>query len=183
MNIRPLTKEQQCFAEENHHLVYAFLNEKELPESVYYDVVIFGYLKAVQEYCEILSLHRFKFSTLAWRRMKSSLSNYYKYLARSKRNAPVISFDELIDSEDEICLQDIINRPDERMLQFETDLLLHVLACRLPRREMRIIRMKVRGDRMHDIAKQEQMTSRDINKALQSSYPTVISVLWDSYSS
>ena len=115
--------------------------------------------------------------------MKSSLSNYYKYLARSKRNAPVISFDELIDSEDEICLQDIINRPDERMLQFETDLLLHVLACRLPRREMRIIRMKVRGDRMHDIAKQEQMTSRDINKALQSSYPTVISVLWGSYSS
>ncbi len=178
MNIRPLTKEQQRFAEENHHLVYAFLNEKELSESMFYDVVIFGYLKAVQEYCEVLSLHRFKFSTLAWRRMRSSLSNYYKYLARPKRNAPVVSFDELIGSEDGLCWQDIISRPDERMLQFETDLLLHALAYRLPRREMRIIRMKVRGDRMHDIAKQERMTFRDINKVLQDSYPTVISVLW-----
>lgn len=178
MNIRPLTKEQQHFAEENHHLVYAFLNEKELPESVFYDVVIFGYLKAVQEYCEVLSLHRFKFSTLAWRRMRSSLSNYYKYLARPKRNAPVVSFDELIGGEDGLYWQDIISRQDEMMLRFETELLLHALASRLPRREMRIIRMKVHGDRMHDIAKQERMTFRDINKTLENSYPTVISVLW-----
>ena len=69
MDIRPLTKEQRRFAEENHHLVFTFLNQKELPESVFYDVVIFGYLKAVQEYCEVLALHRFKFSTLAFQRM------------------------------------------------------------------------------------------------------------------
>lgn len=178
MDIRPLTKEQQRFAEENHHLVYAFLNEKELPESVFYDVVIFGYLKAVQEYCEVQSLHRFKFSTLAWKRMRSSLSNYYKYLSRPKRNAAVVSFDELIGSEDGLCWEDVISRPDELMLQLETELLLHALASRLPRREMRIIRMKVRGDRMHDIAKQERMTFRQINQTLENSYPTIISVLW-----
>lgn len=178
MNIRPLTQEQQRFAEKNHHLVYAFLNEKELPESVFYDVVIFGYLKAVQEYCEVLSLHRFKFSTLAWKRMRSSLTNYYKYLSRPKRNAPVVSFDELIGSEDGLRWEDVISRQDEMMLRFETELLLHTLASRLPRREMGIIRMKVRGDRMHDIAKEERMTFRQINKALENSYPTVISVLW-----
>ena len=50
MDIRPLTKEQRRFAEENHHLVFTFLNQKDLPESAFYDVVIFGYLKAVQEY-------------------------------------------------------------------------------------------------------------------------------------
>lgn len=178
MNIRPLTQEQQRFAEKNHHLVYAFLNEKELPESVFYDVVIFGYLKAVQEYCEVLSLHRFKFSTLAWKRMRSSLTNYYKYLSRPKRNAPVVGFDELIGSEDGLRWEDVISRQDEMMLRFETELLLHTLASRLPRREMRIIRMKVRGDRMHDIAKEERMTFRQINKALENSYPTVFSVLW-----
>ncbi len=178
MNIRPLTKEQQRFAEENHHLVYAFLNEKELPESVFYDIVIFGYLKAVQEYCEVLSLHRFKFSTLAWKRMRSSLSNYCKYLARPKRNAPVVSFDELIGSEDGLCRQDVISRPDEMMIRLETELLLHALASELPRREMHIIRMKVRGDRMHDIAKQERMTFRNINQVISDSYPTVIRVLF-----
>lgn len=178
MDVRPLTKEQQRFAEENHHLVYAFLNEKELPESVFYDVVIFGYLKAVQEYCEVPSLHRFKFSTLAYQRMRSSLSNYYKYLSRPKRTAQVVSLDELIGSEDGLYWEDVISRPDEMMLQFETELLLHALASRLPRREMRIIRMKLRGDRMHDIAREERMTFREINEALENSYPTVISVLW-----
>ena len=178
MDIRPLTKEQQRFAEENHHLVYAFLNEKELPESVFYDVVIFGYLKAAQEYCEVPSLHRFKFSTLAWKRMRSSLSNYYKYLSRPKRNAVTVSFDELIGSEDGLHWEDVISRPDGMMLQLETELLLHALATRLPHREMRIIRMKVRGDRMHDIAKAERMTFRNINQAVASCYPTVIDVLW-----
>lgn len=41
-----------------------------------------------------------------------------------------------------------------------------------------ILRMKVRGDRMHDIAKRERMTFRQINQALERCYPTVISVLW-----
>lgn len=178
MDIRPLTKEQQRFAEENHHLVFAFLNQKQLPESVFYDVVIFGYLKAVQEYCEVKSLHRFRFSTLAYQRMRSSLSNYYKYLSRPKRNAPVVSPDELIGSEDGLYRDEVIGCTDALMYQFETELLLHALADSLPRREMRIICMKVRGDRMHDIAKQERMTFRQINEALKRTYPTVISVLW-----
>ena len=71
MDIRPLTKEQHRFAEENHDLVYSFLNAKNLPESSFYDVVIFGYLRAAQEYCEVPSLHRYKFSTLAWKRTVS----------------------------------------------------------------------------------------------------------------
>ena len=42
----PLTKEQQAFATAHHSLVYKFLNENRLPEDEFYDVVIFGYLKA-----------------------------------------------------------------------------------------------------------------------------------------
>ena len=46
----PLTKEQQTFATAHHSLVYKFLNENRLPEDEFYDVVIFGYLKAVRDY-------------------------------------------------------------------------------------------------------------------------------------
>ena len=46
----PLTKEQQEFAAEHHGLVYKFLNDNHLPEDEFYDVVIFPYLKAVQDY-------------------------------------------------------------------------------------------------------------------------------------
>ena len=126
----------------------------------------------------MLALHRFKFSTLAFQRMRSSLSNYYKYLSSPKRNAPVVSFNELIDNEDGLYWEDVISRQDELLRRLETELCLHALAAKLPHREMRIIRMKVRGDRMHDIAKQERMTFRQINKALENCYPAVISVLW-----
>ena len=46
----PLTKEQQEFAAEHHGLVYKFLNDNHLPDDEFYDVVIFPYLKAVQDY-------------------------------------------------------------------------------------------------------------------------------------
>lgn len=177
MNIKPLTKEQQYFAEENHHLVYAFLNSKGLPEALYYDIVIFAYLCAVQEYCETPDLHRYKFSSLAWKKMQSAVSDYQRYLQCQRRAIPVISLDELISNQGELRWEETISRPDELMTQLETELILHALAKKLPRRNMRIICMKLRGDRMHDIAKKERMTFRQINDVLQDSYPTVISML------
>ena len=102
MDIRPLTRKQQKFAEENHNLVYAFLNKNSLSEASFYDVVIFGYLRAVQEYCDTSHSHKQRFSTLAWKRMRSALSNYYRYLSRAKRNAPTVSFDEMVCSEGEL---------------------------------------------------------------------------------
>lgn len=177
MDMQPLTKKQRDFAIENHNLVYDFLNKKKLPESVFYDVVIFGYLRAVQEYCDRPSLHEHHFSTIAWKRMRSSLSNYYKYLSRPKRNAPTVSLDEPIGSENGLLWADVVCGQDALMMELESELMLHMLAASLPSREMRIIRMKIRGDRMHDIAKAEHLTFQQINTLLSSIYPTVSRII------
>ena len=42
----PLTEQQKDFAAANHGLVHAFLNAYGLNEDEFYDVVIFGYLRA-----------------------------------------------------------------------------------------------------------------------------------------
>ena len=63
----PLTKEQQKFAAEHHGLVYKFLNDNHLPESEFYDVVIFGYLKAVRDYFSRKSLQKYLFRRLPGR--------------------------------------------------------------------------------------------------------------------
>lgn len=174
MDIRPLTLEQQRFAEKNHDLVHAFLKKKELPESVFYDIVVFGYLKAVQEYCDKPSLHKYAFSTLSWRRMQGALSNYYKYLSRPKRCAPTVSFEAAIGDEDGLGWDDVIGRHDDLMERLEVELLLHELASKLPRREMNIVQMRARGERMHDIAKAEHLTFHDINALLERIYESVI---------
>lgn len=59
----PMTPAQQLFAEAHHNLVYAFLNEKKLPEDEYYDVVVFGYLQAVMDYTSQGQSSRFSFAT------------------------------------------------------------------------------------------------------------------------
>lgn len=177
MDIRPLTRKQQKFAEEHHNLVYSFLNKKKLNESVFYDVVIFGYLKAVQEYCDIPSFREHRFSTLAWKRMQSSLPNYYKYLSRPKRNAPTVSLDELYSTETGLLWENFVYHQDERMVELEMKLLLHMLVASLPPREMRIIYMKIRGERMHDIAKAEHLTFQQINRLLQNAYPAIVRII------
>lgn len=177
MDIQPLTFKQQKFAEDNHDLVYAFLNKNRLPESIFYDVVIFGYLRAVQEYCNNHSLHKYHFSTLAWKKMRTSLSNYYCYLKRAKRNAPTVSFNEPVGSADGLRWEDTISCKDSLMKDFETELILHALDDVLSAKEMRIIRMKVHGNRMHDIAKAEHMTFHDINELINNTYKTIIEVV------
>ena len=77
----PMTPAQQLFAEEHHNLVYAFLNEKKLPEDEYYDVVVFGYLQAVMDYTAQGESSRFSFATIAWRKMESRLADHFRHQA------------------------------------------------------------------------------------------------------
>ena len=50
--LHEMTPLQKQFAEEHQNVVFRFLNKKGLPVDDYYDIVIFGYLQAVQEYDE-----------------------------------------------------------------------------------------------------------------------------------
>ena len=47
--LRPMTQEERDFAEQHHDLVIDFLRYRRLPMDEFYDVVIFGYLSAVQQ--------------------------------------------------------------------------------------------------------------------------------------
>ena len=175
MTMKVLTDEQRKFAEDNHDLVYAFLKENGLEPGQYYDIVVFGFLCAVQEYCEKRGLKKFSFATLAWKRMRREVFNYHKYLSKD------ISFHQTTvcwqDIQHDRTMEDVIARQDELMVQLETELILHSLAKKLPSKEMRIIRMKLDGAGMHDIAKAERITFHDIKQLLAGTYDTVVQVL------
>lgn len=160
--MKPLTVEQRRLAELNHALVYKFLNENDLPETEFYDVVIFGYLCAAQEYCENPDLQKYSFSTVAWKRMRRELSNHIKFLERKKRDFPTVSFSDLIG-----CTEDYARNESMLLEEISYNLLLHSLAAKITQKQMRIIRMKLDGYRMHDIAKAERMTFKDINRILE----------------
>ncbi len=174
--MKPLTDRQRKFAEQNHNLVYSFMNEKGLQEATYYDVIIFGYLRAVQEYCETPDLWKKPFSTIAWKKMIDELISFQRYQSRNNRNAQTVSLCDASVREYG-CSKggcNIAANDDQILRQMEMELLLHTLASELPQRHMRIIRMKLDGDTMRDIAKAEHITFREINRMISDMRDTVL---------
>lgn len=175
--MKPLTAEQSKIAELNHNLVFEFLNEYNLSESQYYDVVIFGYLCAAQEYCEKPELQKYLFSTVAWRQMKHELYRHYKYHERKKRDFQTVSLSDIKSGNDASLKTDETAAENRLLEDLNFSLLLHSLASAITEKQMRIIRMKLAGFRMHDIARTEKMTFRDINRALNDTYVIIETLL------
>lgn len=176
MNGIILTPEQQEFAAEYHNVIYAFLNKKKLREDDYYDIVVFGFLRAVQEYLERPELRRYSFTTIAWRKMESSLADFYKSQNRQKRHCYILSLDSLLSNGDFLPVEETVAVPDSRMMQLETELLLHELASRVSRRQMNVIRMKADGYGVKEIAREQKTTIRDVRELLESVYGIVLEV-------
>lgn len=162
----PLTKEQKLFAEEHHTLVYRFLHYNGLAIDEYYDIVIFGYLKAVRKYLSEPALQKYLFTTVAWRRMEWALKSYYKSQHCQMRNAEVISIHADL-YQDGPSLESILPARDELMQQVEEELLLHELARRVSKQQMDMVRLKTSGYGIQDIARKQKISMKVVKTLLE----------------
>ena len=173
-----LCDEYERFVTENHPLIYSFLRSRRLDEAEYYDVVVFGFLKAADAYLSKPELRRqYKFSTIARTKMGDEIFKYYEKQTRLKRKGVTISLDALTDGGDE-CLS-LLSVPDSGFMDFETKLLKLELASRVSKRDMRVIRMKNNGYSTKEIAKDQKMTIKAVRDLLNSLYEVVWSVCYD----
>ncbi|NCE65561.1 hypothetical protein D1159_13465 [Pseudoflavonifractor sp. 524-17] len=90
--LRPMTQEEREFAEQNHDLVTEYIRKKHLAMNDYYDIVIFGYLSAVQQYFRNPPAG-VKFKAMAFRAMKDAVLRDGEYNARAKRCGYTVSLD------------------------------------------------------------------------------------------
>lgn len=111
--IDPLTDEESRYAAEHYALIHRFLNKKRLPEEDFFDVVVFGYLRAVKRYLEEEKLRKWDFSTIAWRAMRSSVSEYLTAQKRPCRNAVICSLDRSSPEEPTFSLYEVIPNDDK----------------------------------------------------------------------
>lgn len=118
----PLTDEERAFAEEQHRLVDDFLRYKRLSADDYYDVIVFGYLTAVQQYFRKPPAN-VRFSDMAFRAMKDAVSEDIKFNARPIRHGETLSLDHPVNgSESDLrdCLpdpaQDVSKQAEDRAL-------------------------------------------------------------------
>lgn len=161
----PLNETQRIFADKNHNLVYKFLHEKNLPASEYYDIVIFGYLRAVQRYLTDPNLAGYSFSTVAWRAMEGEVVNAHR---TDKRRFRVIRFVRPRQSyTGHLTWRSTPTVTDEEALrESEVALLLHALAKRVTPQQMEIIRLRTKGYQTNEIAQMQNTSLYHVNTLL-----------------
>lgn len=162
----PMDCEQSNFAAVHHNLIYKFLNYYHLPEDEYYDIVVFGYLKAVNNYLTKEKLQSYSFTTIAWKAMLDRLSNHRKSQRCQKRNALVISLQGSPYSNSQ-PLEELLPAEDELMKQLEEKLLLHDLASLISEQQMEIVKLKYNGYGIREIAKHQNVPMKRAQKLLQ----------------
>ena len=140
--LRPMTQEERDFAEQRHDLVIDFLRYKHLSMNDFYDIVIFGYLAAVQQYIRNPPIG-VNFKAMAFRAMKDAVLREGEYHTRAKRFGVTVGLDdvELADPR-----QDTERRVEGKAL------LEQVVNVATPR-EARIINLLIDGFALHEAAR------------------------------
>ena len=162
----PLTPEQCLFAAKHHDLVYKFLRKKQLSVDEFYDVIVFGYLRAVYRFLTLPELQKYSFKTVAWKGMEGELCNHNRICKSQKHNAFVIIL-HIPTYEDGLSLEETIPAPNPHMRQLEEQLLLHDLAKRVSRQQMNIVRLKSCGYNDRDIARCQNTTMKRVQELLE----------------
>ena len=144
--LRPMTKEEREFAEQKHDLVVEFLHRRHLPMNDYYDIVIFGYLSAVQQYFRNPPAG-VEFKTMAFRAMKDAILREGEYHARAKRCGYTVSLDT------EGYHSTIPDQKQDVERQTERKALLEQAAKVATPRENKIIELLVDGFALHEAAR------------------------------
>lgn len=158
----PLTEDQCCFAEQNHNLVYKFLHQHGLSVDDYYDIVIFGFLLAVQRYLTDACLAPYAFSTVAWSAMESALRNHRRTVRRKLR----LHTGSGQHGRYRLCRW-AFSPESEWMSQLETTLLLHTLTTMVSTRQMEILQLRAQGNSVRSIAAQMKTNVRQVNELLE----------------
>lgn len=175
----PLTPKQREFAADHHGLVYKFLNENRLPEDEFYDVVIFGYLKAVRDYFTDPTAQKYSFTTIANRRMRFCLCDYFRSQARKNHNAEVLSIHIGL-GPNSYPLEETIAGQDDLMQQLETKLLLHELARKVSQQQMDLVRLKTYGYNLREISRRQKTPLNRVKELLEEVHTVLLELCHES---
>lgn len=123
--LEPLTDSERKFAAENHNLIYGFLHQHGYSLEIYYDIAVFGYLKAVQIYNRREDLrNKYAFPFISQQYMRSEIGNHLRTENAKKRkpSETVVSLDaEYSETENFYnCVGDMgRNFPESEILESE----------------------------------------------------------------
>lgn len=145
------------FAEKNHKLVYAFLQEQRYDPGEYYDLAVMGYLRAVERYCSHAHLRRFSFSTVAYRAMQQSIVSWKR--GESRRRQAEEAYCALCDRRETVCDAEL---PEAYFFS-------ELQRCGTPQQTAFAL-LRLHGYSIAEIAAQYKLDPRRVRRMLKSLY-------------
>lgn len=170
---RPLTDSERVFAEENHNILYKYMNINHLDISEFYDVLVIPYLNAVKKYFENEECRQYSFSTVAFLKLDTAVKNYYRAIYTQKRmpEGGLVSlelslvgdnpFSEFTPNEWYI---------DCRMSTEKSAIALHIMEQifqSLDERQEKLLRMKADGFTVREMTEEFDTTTYSIHRELK----------------
>jgi len=173
--MKELTSDERNFAEENHSRVITFLNVRHLPHDEFYDVVVFGFLKAVVEYLSDSELREhYKFSTIANRKMKDALYSDYRYRNRLIRHDTALSLDYVNDSG--YTLHDEVPSRNTALEALEMVDIVNELSEWLSPIENAVIQLRMQGYAPWEISHELKLQPPEVHELMHNARNTVFAV-------
>ena len=170
----PLTEQERRFAEEHHSMVFRYLARKGLPESEYYDIVVFGYLNGVQKYCRDEELRQqYSFSTIAWNAMNTCFFNHERDKARPKNRAAVLSLHESLDSP--FLLEEMISDARDYAEETLSAMRIQETISSFEQTEREIVRLLMEGYAKSEVRRQLGLTAGQMKNLINHIQTKVVS--------
>lgn len=149
-------------------MVLSYLHGKHLNLAEYYDIVIFGYLKAVQEYTTKMEC-RVSFQIMAHRKMKDALIKHWQYLDRPMRRGISYSLDAEMVSLNGVGVpfhQYLENPKADTCLTVISLCNCHELLMKMTMEEQKLLKMKYEGYSEIEIAKKCGKKKKEVREYL-----------------
>ena len=167
ISVDKLTKEQQKFAADHHYLINNFLRARNLKKDEYYDIVVFGFLRAVRKYFRRTELKKYAFSTIALWSMKSDLYNHYRRQGRKKRTAHIVSLDSPAYSGGDMTIGETAAASGAVTDYLDAEILWDNITANLPDECVEVLRMRTDGYSNREIAKDRGVRVKDIDGMIE----------------
>ncbi len=152
-----LPEAQRQFAAENHNLIYSYLWERKLEIDDYYDIAVFGYLRAVKRYLTEPGLCGYQFSTIAWRAIRQSIASFHR--AEERR-----------ENTERKYLSTLRSRSPDPFEELEAKLLLHDLAAVASHKQYALATMRLQGHSIAETARVQGMDEKRVRGLLKELY-------------
>ena len=155
--------DENDFAEAHHEIVGRFLRQKRLPYDDYYDVVVFGFMRAVRQYCTRPELReKYDFNAMAWRKMTDDLYSHFKKQSRPSRKAVTVSFESIVYDGSTLTLTEAVADPYQMSDAVESSILWEKISGLLTGEQIEALRLRADGYTDREIAARRKRRVSDV---------------------